>query len=334
MKGNRVLVYHLMIACIFLLLSCESAVMREFNTLMAGNNTQATKQMLNEVLSDNPGDAEANYLMGNILMRERNYGDAKIYFDHSLNTSSMYREHIEYMMERSYRIEVNEAISSYSDERYHSAIQSIKQAKSIHSDRIEVYRLLGRLYKKTDQVEEAKLTYKACLNLEAENRECGINLAVLYKENENYVEAIDLSKKFLEYYPDDYGFKKNLVYTYFEGGDFDRAEESFDELLQISFRYATLKQFANELNNRGEIYRAEKYYRRCLERRPMDQEVLSALSYIYMETGNFRLMVEANERLLISNPNDISLKKNLMLSYELHGDIDKYRAMREELGLD
>ncbi len=330
----RFLFQYLLVACFLILVSCESAVMRDFNTLMAGNNVPAAKQMLNERLSENSGDAEANYLMGNILMREKEYQQAIAYFDRSLSSSSMYREHIEYMKERSYRIEIIEANSAWVDERYYRTIHSLNQAKHIYPDRVELYRFLGIAYKQTEQVDEAKTSYRSCLNLEPDNVECGLNLAVLYQENGQYPEAISLSHDFLDDDPDNSGFIKTLAYAYLESGDLDRAEEVFESLLEVSFRYLTLRQFANELNNMGEIYRAERYYRRCLEVRPLDQEVLNALSYIYMETGNFRLMVEANERLLLIDPDDDSVKKNLMLSYELYGDIDNYRALRSELGLD
>ena len=324
----------LIIFCVLFLSACESTVMREFNHHMAGNDFRSAQTMLNGELSQNPNSAEANYLMGNLLSREKNYEEANAYFERSLSSSFLFREHIDYLKERNYRLELNEGLNAWEQENAQRTIQHLNYANQIFPDRIEVYPTLGNAYEAAQQPAEAQRTYRRCLALDAENFQCGLNLAVSLFINREFSDAITFVSEFNEYYSTNPNLLKILAYSYLETGDPDKAEETFDKFLAVGFNYEAVKQFANELNNMGEIYRAEKYFTRCLEQRPRDRDVLNALSYIYLETGNFRLMVQANERLVSMEPENRLLLENLMLSYELYGDIDNYRLVRIELGLD
>ena len=323
-----------LICLFFLITACESAVMREYNTHMSGNDYRSARQLLESELSSNPNSTEANYLMGNLLSLEKEYEEANIYFEQSLNASSMYREHIEYLKERNYRREFNEGLNAWDQERLQQTLQQMNYASQIFPDRVEVYPILGNAYEAIGQPDDAQQAYLNCLAFQEDNFQCGSNLAQSYYDDGQYIRAIDTSNEFLNYYPSNANFKKISAYSHLEIGDIDTAEEMFDSFLGVRNNYEALKQFAVDLNNMGEIYRAERYFRRCLEWMPRDQDVLSALSYIYLETRNFRLMVEANERLVSLEPENRLLKENLMLSYELYGDIDNYKAIKSELGLD
>jgi len=332
--GHKNSVTVLFVILLLLTSACESAVMREFNYHMAGNDSRSAESMLQNELSSDPDNAEANYLMGNLLSRQKQYSQANTYFERSLNTSSMYREHIEYLKERNYRLEFNTSLDAWNQQRWPRTVEFAHYAREIFPNRIEVYHLLGSAYNELDEPENEQNAYITCLSYVETDYQCGLNLTKSYYSNRQYQEAIETATHMLEEYSNNTNFLKLLAYSYFELEDFDRSEEAFEKLLSVRFNYATVKQYATELNNIGEIYRAERYFRRCLEYAPRDEEVLSALASIYLETGNFRLMVQANERLLSMDPNNRDLKKNLMLSYELFGDIDNYRALRSQLGLD
>ncbi|MCC5907255.1 MAG: tetratricopeptide repeat protein [Balneolaceae bacterium] len=331
---EKLLLPKLLIGSLLFILACESAVMREFNTHMAGSDFRSAEQMLERELSQNPNSAEANFLMGNVLSREKQYTEANTYFERSLNSSSMYREHIDYLKERNYRLELNAGIDAWERERFQQTVQLLTYANQIYPERIEVYPTLGSALTETGQHEDAQHMYLQCLNFEPENFQCGLNLAKSYYSTSMYDEAIRIAQEFSEYYSTNATFLKILAYSNFETGHLDQAQDAFDRKLNLQVNNEAIKQFAIELNNIGEIYRAEQYFRRYLERMPRDKDVLSALSYIYLETGNFRLMVQANERLVAMEPANRQLKENLMLAYELHGDIDNYRAIKSDLGLD
>jgi tetratricopeptide (TPR) repeat protein len=301
---------------------------------MAGNDIRSARQTITAELNKNPDSPEANYLMGNLLSREQEYEEANNYFERSLNASSIYREHIEYLKERNYRTEFHEGLDAWNEERFQRAIQKMNLASEVFPGRIEVYPIMGNAYEEIGQPKEAQQAFMTCLTYDESNYECGLNLANSYYQNGQYTDAITFITDFSEHSPDDAKLLKIFTYSFFETNQLDEAEKIFARYSNIQSSYDDLKQFAVELNNIGAIYRAEKYFRQCLERMPKDEEVLSSLSSIYLETGNYRLMVQANERLLSMDPDNEALKKRLMLSYELYGDIDNYKVIKSELGLD
>lgn len=319
---------------IIIAVACESAVLRDFNTHMAGNDHRSALQLLESELSSSPNSAEVNYLMGKLLSSEKKYIEADIYFERTMRLSSMYREQINDLKERNYRLELNEGFAEWDQDRFASAIQFLTYAVHIFPDRAEVYPVLAAAFKETGQYEELRRVSIQCLQLQPENTYCGLNLAESYILSGNFKNAIEISQNVLESNPTNQTLNKILAYAHLESGNSYEAQKTFLIKIQNHFDYESVKQFANELNNLGEIYLAEEFYRVCLEREPRDQDILNALSYIYLETGNYRLMVQANERLLTLNPDNRLIQKNLMLAYELYGDIDNYRAIRSKLGLD
>lgn len=332
--NRRILILQALLCSSFLFISCESALMRDYNHHMAGNDLRSARNILNEELDRNPNSAEANYLMGNLLSQEQEYEEANKYFERSLNASSVYKEHIEYLKERNYRTEFHEGLDAWNEDRLQRTVQKMNLASQVFPGRVEVYPILGNAYEEIGQPKDAQQAFMTCLTYDEANYECGLNLANSYYQNSQYNDAITFINDFSEHFPDNDKLLKILTYSYFETNQLDEAEKTFTTYSTIQNSYDDLKQFAVELNNIGEIYRAEEYFRQCLERMPKDEEVLRALSSIYLETGNYRLMVQANERLLSMDPDNEALKKRLMLSYELYGDIDNYKALKSELGLD
>lgn len=301
---------------------------------MAGSDLRSARQLLTEELSRNPNSAEANYLMGNLLSQQKNYEEANDYFERSLNSSGLFKEHIDYLKEKNYREELDRGLDAWEEDNYEFTVRQLNLTRQIYPGRVELYPTLGSAYGELNDPENAQEAYKTCLAFDESNYECGLNLAYSYYDNDQFQDAILFVNDFLEVRGEDSVLLKILVYSHLEEGESEEAELAFSRFREIQNSYNELKQFAIELNNAGEIYKAEEYFRQCLERTPRDEDVLRALSYIYLDTGNYRLMVQANERLLSMDPENETLKKRLMLSYELYGDIDNYKAIKTELGLE
>ena len=318
---------------LLLIFSCESSLKREFNHAMSTNDTRSAKESAERTLRANPNDPEANYLMGKVLAIERNYPEAKDYFGRSMEAAPVYREQIDHILERSYRSEFNAATAARRKQQYETAISFYQTALQIYPDNPDPYPLIGESYKKLGQYEQAQEAFQKCQPVQRFRRLCGTNLAISYFKNQQFEQAKIVSMQHLENYPRDRNLLKVAAYAHLENGDIEIADSIFSRYIDSGFTYDALKQFATELNNAGEIYRAESYYTLCLRFYPSDKEVLSALSSIYLETGNYHLMVQANERLLSLEPENTAHKERLMLAYELVGDIDNLRVMQYELGI-
>ena len=315
------------------LAACESTLMREFNHHMSGNDLRSAHSVLDRELAGNPNNAEANYLKGNLLSREKQYTEANRFFDRSLSSSSVYREHIDYLRERNYRIELGEGLDAQELNRNERAVQQLRLASQIFPDRTEPLPLLGRAYEELDRTGEAADTYGECLRLESSHYECGIRLAELEAGSNNYNRVIELAGNLRAEYPEDWRPLQLLTEAYMETGRYEEAEGTLTALLSIQNSYRTLKNTALAFYNHGEIRRAEYYLRQCLSQQPNDKDVLQTLTDIYLNSRNYELVIEAAERLLRSEPENQTVRAKLMIAYELIGDLDNYKKLRDELEL-
>lgn len=267
-----------------LILGCESTLMKEYNLAVEGRNHSAAIQAVERALRENPGDPEANFLMGKILTEQRSYTEAIHYFERSLEASPLFRERIEYLTEMSYRTEFNLAVSAWEEGDYELSARLLHKALEVKPEAVEVYPVLGQAYKNMEQYANAQVAFRECVPVDRFRRLCSTNLAVSLFRNNQFEEANRVAKENMSYLPYDRNLVKIAAYSYLEMQKFDEAEDFFTRYMGFGFTYDALKQFAAELNNFGEFVRAEEYLVLCLQYEPQDREVLEALSTIYLET--------------------------------------------------
>lgn len=324
----------LLAGLMLLFISCESTLEREFNHAMSGNDLRAAAERVERALAVNPQDPEANFLMGRILAEQRQYPDAMRYFDRSLAAAPAYSDKIDHILETHYRNEFNNATTAWDHGGYEATITHFEAAIQIYPDRWEKYPIKGEAHKNLGQYESAQQSFTKCLSVPRMRRFCGTNLAISYFKNNQFEQAKRVAEQYLDHYPADRNLLKIAAYAYLETGGIEDAGSYFSRYVDAGFTYDALRQFATELNNKGEIFAAERFFTLCLRVNPSDPEVLAALSSIYLETGNYDLMVQANERLHSLEPDSPKHMMRLMLAYELAGEIEKFRSIQSELGIN
>lgn len=313
---------------ILLLFSCESTLMRDFNHAMSGEDVHLATDRVERALAADPYNPEAHFLLGKILASQRKYTEAIESFDRSLSLSPVYKEEILFILESNYRSEFNSANTALADGRYANAVDHLDAASRIYSDRWEKYPLKGEAHRELGQYALARESFERCMDIPKMQRYCAVNMALAYFKEQKFDDAARMAEKHLETYPFDRNLLKIAAYANLETGDIASAEDHFSKYIDAGSTYEALLQFAIDLNNKGEIYAAERFFMLCLNVEPYDKEVLSALSSIYLETGNFDLMAEANERLLSLDPDNTEAKQRLLLAYELSGNMEGYRTLQ------
>ncbi len=313
---------------IMLLFSCESTLMREFNHALSGEDVPSARDRVERALAADPDNHEAHYLWGKILASERKYTEAMESFDRSLSLSPVYKEEILFTLESNYRSEFNSANKALNEGRYAKAVDHLDAASRIYPERWEKYPLKGEAHRELGQYSLARESFERCIDIPKMHRYCAVNMALTYFQDREFDDAVRIAEKHLETFPSDRNLLKIAAYANLETGDIASAESHFSRYMDAGTTYEALLQFAIDLNNKGELYAAERFFILCLNVEPYDKEVLSALSSIYLETGNFDLMAEANERLLSLDPNNAKVKEQLLLAYELSGNMEGYRTLQ------
>ena len=314
-----------------LLFACESTLQREFSIAMSGDDLSLAREHVQKALASDPADPEALFLMGKIHLKERNYPGAKSYFGQALEVAPTYGEEIANLLESGYRNEFNAANTAWEQGRYETSIRYFDAAIQIFPERWEPYPVKGEAHKNLGQYPLAQQAFQRCVNVQRMQRFCGTNLAVSYFKNDQFQEAKRTARQYLAVFPEDRNLLKIAAYASLETGNMADAENMFSRYIKAGATFDAVLQFATELNNIGEIYVAEKFFTHCLRANPNDAKVLASLSSIYLETGNFDLMVQANERLLLLEPDNSEHKEMLLLAYELAGDTESYKIIQSEL---
>lgn len=298
---------------------------------MSADDLSLAREHVQEVLASEPADPEALFLMGKIHLKERDYPEAKSYFEQSLAMAPTYELKITNLLESGYRNEFNAANTAWEQGRYETAIRHFDAAIQIFPERWEPYPVKGEAHKNLGQYPLAQQAFQRCASEPRMQRFCGTNLAVSYFRNDQFQEAKRTARQYLAVFPEDRNLLKIAAYASLETGNIADAESFFSRYIASGATFDAVLQFATELNNIGEIYVAEKFFTQCLKANPNDAKVLAALSSIYLETGNFDLMVQANERLLLLDPDNTQHKEMLLLAYELAGDTESYMIIQSEL---
>jgi len=321
----------LLLGLLLLFFACESTLKREFTIAMSGEDLQLAKEHVGNALATDPSNPEALYLMGKIHLKERNYPQAKSYFERSLNAAPTFEEEIAHHLEASYRREFNAGNSAWERGNFETAIRHLDAAIQIFPERWEPYPVKGESHKHLGQYPQARQAFQQCVSVPRLQRFCSTNLAISYFRDGQFQEAKRTARQYLSLFPEDRNLLKIAAYASLETGNVADGEAFFSRYIKAGATYDAVLQFATELNNKGEIYVAERFFTLCLKTNPNDKTVLTALSSIYLETGNFDLMVQANERLLLLDPDNRDHKEMLLLAYELAGDTESYRIIQSEL---
>ena len=298
---------------------------------MSGDDIRLAREHVETALASEPGNPEALYLMGLTYLKERNYAEAKTWFNRSLESAPTFEVEIAHQLEASYRNEFNRGNTAMEQGRYETSARHFEAASRIFPDRWEPYPLIGEARKNMGHYRQAQTAFQRCTGVSRLQLFCATNLAFSQFRNGQHQEALATSLRYLELFPGDRNLLKLIAYANLETGDIAAAESYFKRYIASGATYEAVLQFSVDMNNIGEIYVAERFFTLCLQTNPNDKKVLTALSSIYLETGNFDLMVQANERLLSLEPENNAHRKRLLLAYELAGDTQGYKNIQSKL---
>lgn len=122
-------------------------------------------------------------------------------------------------------------------EQYDQAESTIDKAIASDSANAEAHLVRGRVMQSIGNSEEAISSYRRAIQLDQHNPFAYNNLALIYIQDGTYSEAIPLLEKGIQQKNDVVFFHNNLGIAYEGTGDLFKAEESFQEALNINPGY-------------------------------------------------------------------------------------------------
>lgn len=210
------------------------------------------------------------------------------------------------------------------------AITVFQEVLEEDADNFVAIKELAKVYFDTNQKRSAIKMYQRLEELLESNQEKAknkIKIAEIHVEFMEYDLAAKEYEQVLEIYPEDISVKKRLTELYKKLSDYDSLIELANEI------YATC---ANEENGLWalkmlmDIYRIMQNYGKALEfanlikAHPMSNHIQSEenIAKILFEEGKINEVIELLKSLIIQDPNNLGLKKELAKAYEKNQDFE------------
>jgi Flp pilus assembly protein TadD len=177
---------------------------------------------------------------------------------------------------------------------------------------------LGLLYARMGRMRDAELELQLALRLDSNYVPAMVNLADLYRLQQQESAAQALLEKAIALVPDAAEPIHALGLLKVRSGHQREALELFAKAAALqpgSSRYAYV--YGVALHSSGEVEKAIAVLKKAYERRPADRDVLTALITFNRDKGDLRSAVTYAEKLVLLNPRDdqaVSLRDSLVKS--------------------
>lgn len=121
-----------------------------------------------------------------------------------------------------------------SDYRYQEALRVASRKDSDVAQDARLERLLGEIYDRLDQVEQAERHFKAATQLDRSDTEAMFELAKIYRRSGRSLQAQRQLRVLLEEKPLHEAARELLAFSYFDNGQFDTAVEQLKKLATLA----------------------------------------------------------------------------------------------------
>jgi tetratricopeptide (TPR) repeat protein/TolB-like protein len=214
------------------------------------------------------------------------------------------------------------------DLKYEEAVVSLKKAVELDPEFAMAYRLLGTIYENMSQFAQKKESYEKAFRLKDRmpQREYYILQGDYYGQSEaTYPKAIEMYKKVLEIYPDDYLGNHMLGVKYAESGELNLVVEQYSKILKSRPRdlliYSNLSETYLML---GEKEKATQTMKEFVANNPGNDSGHYRLGLCYIMQRRFDLAIQELDQAITIRPD-----KRLVYTAN-KGDIYYYKDDPEE----
>ncbi len=247
---------------------------------------------LTRAVSLQPGNANANYNLGNVYKNAERWNEAIGCYEQALWLSSEYPEalnnlgiclkqvnryeHSLIVLQRAVSLKpgfagawLNLGNTLIEQDKFSDAIASYRKAIELNPDFAEAYLNLGNVLIEDGQVEEAIVNYRKVIELKPDFAEAYLNLGNVLIEDGQVEEAIVNYRKVIEVKPDFAEAYFNLGSLLNEEGQVEEAIANFCKAIDFKpdFVEAYLN-LANVLKEDGQVEEAIVNYRKVIEVKP------------------------------------------------------------------
>ncbi|MCD6097842.1 tetratricopeptide repeat protein [bacterium] len=227
-----------------LMLACQSKEMTSAKVYIQEHNFDAALEQLKIEIENNPANAEAHFLLGQIYAEKDSFELMLIEFNKAAELDSSLIPKIEKWKDSKYSDAINKGISYGKKEEFEKAFEYTLIAEKIKPDGIEAHKNLAYFYSKLGDDEKALEESEKAFALDTTDVQQGLILASEYLASGDTTharKAIDVLNKLTSTEPKNPTVHKFLARAYAALGEIELTVKNMDEALEYTPNTDTLK---------------------------------------------------------------------------------------------
>ncbi len=274
---------------------CQSVYVTSAKVYLQQNDLANAEAQLKEGLAQNPNDAQAHYLLGEIYAKQKKYSEMMQEFDASLALSDKYRSDITKIKNSHFESLYNEAVDNFNKKETDKTVEGLQTALLIAPEDREAWSLLGKTYIRANRFDEGKEALRKAIALDPKFEDAGdrILLMEICYNNHEYENALTSAEEIL------------------------RKEAANKDAVKVAaFCYNQLALKEEDLQKKSALQgKALEYYQQVLANNPNDTDFLFNLGLLYEMMGRNEEALAQFERIYELNPKDKEAILHLAQTY-------------------
>ncbi len=296
-------------------------------------DTEGIVALLERTVAQDPGHAEAQFLLGKKRFESGDFQEGQEAFEASVEQTRRFEEQIDFIREKHFRQRYDTGVEALAADRPERAIGALQDARVIKPDDYTVHRTLGHAFAEAERLEEALNAYQSALAHNSEDLETLANVGELEYRRGSYQAALQHATAGLEVldgevHPLAEDFLQRKANAHLRLGSLSEAETALNALLQLDGGSETRMDYARVLFNQEKY---EEAHTQLLRIGADDEEYLRMLAESRYHMEDYDGMIETYERLLQGMSGDDEAIRNLIIGYEMIGDERRAASYREQL---
>jgi len=294
---------------------CQNPALTGAKVYIQQQDWDNAREQLEIAVQQEPGNAEAHYLLGKAYGEQNRYQDMADEFQASLEISQSWKDNIDAIVQEKWTMAFNRGVQAGKEKDYQKALEEFTTATIIDPANPDAFNNLGFAYTNLDRLDEALEAYRIVLELDPENVAAKINSGVIHFQKDQVEQAAEMFESALMIDPGNTN-ALNMWTLSLE----TLADEQRQGLAQAAARDDSLKVLEEVKETLNEAVRV---YRMAIEAHPEEKNFVYNLGVLYArELKNFQAAEPLFHKVVELDPEDVDAWFNLATAQLNMDDMD------------
>ncbi len=218
---------------LLIFIGCQNKELTTAKVYIQQNEWNKAMVPLEKAVAENPGNAEAQFLLGRGYAEQQRWADMKRAFAASLRASPQFALEIKSWEEHYFSEQFNQGARTARDNDWAAAREAFVAALQIDPANSEAYRHLAYVYDKLGQPEKALQIYGTLLGMNPNDWEACVAMAGIHTQRHEYGKSVALLEQALTKAPREPQILVQLALIYDLQGKKDETLAAYQQALQI-----------------------------------------------------------------------------------------------------